>query len=362
MTALFAQIVVCPLCGREAPPTAIQCGHCGAELSKKTVDPEQAEDLDEADGQEHVFLESGKLDAIGWKTVVTEFNLGRKFLADGDADLARAFFRNALALEGLAKPDESGGKRAEAIRTHVKKSETFEINRRHECPVCGGSATMKMKYRTFSGGVEHREVQGKLCPRCGLSGFIVRPGTIAQRLSRLEESGRRYEALQKRRGYARVGLGWVPPELNDALTVRQQAALNRALAAPCASCGGAGATDCRPCKGLGEIKCGDCEMGLVTVDAGGVLTREKVIRTEKCKTCGGRGALRCEPCGGKGRELCDRCKGTGQRAVCGRCDAAGVTECRRCGGTGESRGEPCAACAGSGATLCSACRGEGRTR
>ncbi len=364
LPTLVARIVVCPLCGREAQPAAAACGHCGAGLKPEGATAPVADDVpdDPADVQEHVFREDGKLAMIGLKTVRAEFALGQRMLAEDREDVAREFFRNALALESLAVADREGGKRAEAMRARVKGTETYNRDERHVCPACGGTRTRTIKHPTFSGGFETREVKYEQCPRCGVRGFVVRPGTVANWLARLEEGRRRHAELQERRGWVRSGLAWVPPELKDRLTVRQQAAVNRILATPCSGCGGVGQTDCRACAGLGEVNCRQCEMGFVSVVDGGRLSKHKVTRADRCKACAGRGSLRCKPCAGQGRSVCARCKGTGQRPVCGRCDGTGVAECRRCDGAGTLRDEPCAACGGEGVALCSACRGEGRTR
>ncbi len=364
---LLAGIVVCHLCGREARPAATVCGHCGAEL-KRAADPaderieaEAAEALQggESDGRDHSFLESGKLEHLGLGLVQEEFQWVRQALERDRDELAREFLLHALALETLARPDETGRRRF-LLESYLERTDTSNRAARHVCPVCQGTGRMRIKFRTMSGGVQYRDMQGKLCPMCGVRGYVVRPVALNAWRQRAEEAQKIHAETQERRGRIQVGRAWLPPELAARLSLEQQAALHRALARPCSDCGGLGRTECADCDSAGQVNCADCQMGLMTVDIEGEISRRRVVRTQTCATCEGAGALACPSCANAGRIPCAACAGTGERDVCRHCEGRGIADCRDCRGAGTRRGERCAPCAGAGEALCHRCEGDGK--
>lgn len=358
-----AGIVVCPKCGHEVDSADTACGHCKAELKSAAPDGAGAEPAPVAQAG-HTFLPSGTLEYLDPSVVTNEVKIGQDYLRRGQSEVGRCFFVNAAALLRLTRPP---GDRAFGERI-LRLAEQSAVQARaveKACPVCSGSGKMKMKVISMKGEVTWVDIADKLCPRCAGAKTIRVPGTVQDWLDRMARAGESFAKLEKGRGFVAVGDAWVPGELEGKLSTGQMATLMKATAKPCPACGGLGRADCRKCAGLGEVKCTnkDCQYGQVSVTAGGKLSDHKVIRTEECPVCSGKGVLSCDACKGEGTQLCVKCAGSGQRPGCGKCSGEGTVECRRCRGSGVDKdGNPCPTCKGEKVELCASCRGDGRRR
>ena len=336
--------IICPKCGHETDSAGAACRHCQAPMAG----PAAPKPAPAAPGtSEYLPVEIAKED----------FDLGKKYLADNSADLAWLLFRNAVALERLARKDEEG-KRAEALQKYVDQGMTTNRMERFVCPVCGGKDNPTTSFDDLRGGTRRAY---KECSRCGKQKALEKPCTIAQWLRRVQLAATDYSQIQARRGRVEEGRAWLPREWKDKLSLEQRVTLRQALAAPCSDCGGTGVTDCTLCQGLGEVKCGKCEMGLVK-EREKKLLKTTVVFMDKCAVCGGIGGGYCPKCEGKGRIPCARCAGSGKRDVCAACKGAGLTECPRCHGAAAGKDKPCPDCGGGGKTLCPTCDGDGRKR
>ena len=354
----IAQIVVCPKCGFECQSGSAKCTQCETPLSGKapSVEPIPGDDKPESADKGASFAPGGKLQYLGLEVLKQEVQSGRKFVDSGNLDLARLFFRNALALDRLARADPDG-KRVETLRKNIKQCERWSQAVRQDCPVCGDSPKPRMKVASVTGEVRYQDIGKKICPRCTGSKFIVKPMTVAQWKERGAKAAKQFESLQAERQFANAAGVWVPRDIEAKLTMVQRAAMRKALGLPCGTCSGAGQTDCDKCSGLGEIRCAGqgCEMGLITVETGGQLMKGKLIRTENCPVCNGTGAVNCPDCKGAGKDACRKCGGTGLAPACRKCSGEGLIECRKCKGAGSVKDQPCAECGGEGKVMCPTC-------
>lgn len=354
----LCQIIVCPKCGYENPGDGAKCTHCEAELpGSDTKQPVETEPTDDAP-----VLSSEKqyLDA---KIVRKEMRLGRQYFREGDIEIARLFFVNAACLEMLTDPKVESD-RSERILQYEKKCGAGGGVARAECPVCGGSGKYIMDTALLDGETVHKEVPGRSCDRCKGKGYIFKAGSLEQRKYRIGRAVKQYTMLQHGKKFIPVGGAWVPGEIEADLSRREIVLLKRATAAPCPDCVGLGRETCRKCNGARKVDCpnSECENGIITVAKGGELVKGKINRTEKCKTCRGRGRVACATCRGRGSILCKKCGGSGVRPLCRKCGGQGLVPCRKCKGAGTYKGEPCVDCQGQRIAECSSCGGDGRKR
>ena len=311
-----AEVLVCPRCGCENPHGALICEHCKAKLPEviTTVRPENR-----TDGS-YSLLPSGKFEFLGPAVVEEEIRLGRLYNATGEVEVAKLYFRNAAALDMLTNPSLAND-RAARIAEFLKNHDFGK-----------GGAAWKQNAAHSTG---------------------------------------RYEMLQQGRKYVPMGGAWIPLAIESKLSVRQIVLVRRAATLPCQSCMGSGRLDCQKCKGTGEIKCTNskCVKGIVKVEVANGLSGTKssglegrVVRSEKCKICGGRGLLTCPDCNGEKTFLCKDCNGTGAVPLCRSCGGEGFLSCKRCNGTGKEKSGVCSVCNGDGIVLCSSCNGDGRKK
>ncbi|MDI6774964.1 MAG: hypothetical protein QME60_06170 [Verrucomicrobiota bacterium] len=361
-----AGVIVCSKCGHEASSNATACGHCKAELKPAPPDgggatPGGGPAPPARVG--HTFLSSGKLEFLDSAVVTNEVRIGQEYFRRGQSAPARLFFINAAALCWLTRPDGSSEVGERIMRLAAQSAAQGRLVEK-ECPVCGGSGKMKMKALSLKGEVFSVDVAGKLCPRCSGTKIIRVPGTARDWADRMSKAAEVFAQAQKSRGFARVGDAWAPGELEGKFSIEQTANVTKAAAGPCPACAGLGRIDCEDCAGLGELKCAnkDCQFGQVGVMAGGKLSDHKIIRTEDCPVCRGKGVVTCGPCKGEGAQPCVKCAGTGERAACNKCGGEGARECRRCRGKGTVKDAPCAACGGEKIELCPSCGGNGKRR
>lgn len=360
---VLGELNICHKCGYENAEWADKCIHCSVRLSVKGEEALEDETVSESS------FDQGFLSA---EIVSKEVAEGQKYQEKKDYELARLFFRNALAMEGLTNP-EDGEKRAERLIGMIRQSEKASRTVTKECPRCGGTGAGAVKLDSLEttrgrGGKPLGaskvvlNVPSQKCKRCDGTGNVSVTGTIDDLKYQAGKAESSYRRLQQARKYEPVGNAWVPKSVADELDVKQRATLMRGVVSPCSACGGVGRLDCRKCKGDGRIPCGnnDCKNGKVPLAKDDkVMKRMQGDLTKKCSECNGRGTIPCRSCDEEGTILCSRCGGSGECAVCDKCNGRGYVDCSKCSGTAEYRGESCKYCAGTGVVLCSSCGGEG---
>jgi hypothetical protein len=350
----LAALRICAKCGYENPDGGTSCSHCGAVLPQQV--PEVVTGVD---SNPVVRTGSARVDEA---LVEEEVRRGQERLARNEPDLAKLFFRNALAFDLLT--GKTNAVRSGQIGELLQRCDALRGRVKIRCPACDGTGRRRVNMI----GLDGREIEvvgstGSTCPRCGGSGSIARSGTVSDRKLAIGKAMGQYRTLQQGRRFVPVGGAWLPEQVASGLTVRDRVTVLRATAAPCAACLGTCQVDCTACSGSGNVKCTNrsCVGGRVTLKPEERLGRS-IEQVQKCKICGGTGVVPCERCRGSGALLCKACNGTGDRALCQRCGGAGLTPCQRCSGTGQSQGVPCKACAGKGEVLCTGCQGDGRKR
>lgn len=368
--AALAELLLCPECGYENPDGSRACTHCRAALPDRGREQTEAAGSDAAEGEdrrpeetagEHETDLLSEEGFLSLRVVRDEVREAGRYQEQGEYEVARLFYRNASALNLLTDPG-SGGRLSSSLVEAIRRCETPGGRAARKCPQCDGTGKRMMMTTSTTGEVEYREVYGQHCPRCRGAGTVLKPATCSERLYRRGRAVNTVKLLQQARKFVPVGEAWVPAELESRLTLQQEVTLRRALAAPCAECGGLGRTDCRHCEGTAAAACpnGDCVNGKVEVTATDRLVRTALTRLEKCEVCDGKAEVACDKCGGKGSFVCRKCNGSGEREACGKCGGRGLSSCGRCKGTGSYRDDICPYCKGAGETLCTSCNGDGR--
>lgn len=359
----FGQLLICQQCGHENDAGAAVCTHCSGSFPVQEVPEVVAPDEVEETHDTYLPLQ----------VVLAEMAEGQRHLQDGSYELARFFFLNALALEGLTDPADDGNRSADLLGM-VRSAESAARIVRKACPRCGGSGQEHVVFeglhaarRGAAMGSERAfavEGQGGVtCKECEGVGAVYVEGTIADRTFARRAAESAYVQYQQAKRYEPLGGAWVPPQLIETLSVRQQAMIMRSIVLPCRSCSGFGRSDCSRCVGRGSVPCRNCDEGRVPdVSAGDRVHRIGADRTRACDVCGGTGGLPCESCDAEGSIACRGCGGSGDVDVCRACEARGYVACRRCRGTKVHRGEACPFCKGEGEVLCTSCQGRGRRR
>lgn len=344
-----AAFQICPKCGHENRADERQCKHCRATLVSDSEQDAPAAGVAEGERPESSAAAQAALE---------EIRLAGAYLEKGDTETARLFFRNAAALAVLCdKPPPAAT--ADQLLAQIRKCEEGRVWVRRECPVCNGDGKVPLR-----GSSSLPSVAGRRCQHCKGRTFVRSRATIDETKFLMGRARRAYVALQRGRGLAAVGNGWIPRDLAVGLAIEERVRLRQMLADPCPECLSLGQTDCRQCKGRGVETCSakGCENGRVTISVKGGLSKTPLRRTEKCKTCGAMGLVACEKCRGKGSLLCQKCDGTGARPACGGCNDKGIVPCRKCRGVGTYKGADCTSCNGKGEVLCDDCGGDGRER
>lgn len=364
LVVLSEDIFLCNKCGYENEKEATVCTHCKAALSPVKKDPKPSvSESPVVKGS--TFSKSGKLQYLAPKVVEDEIEHARKEIANKDVEVGKLFLRNARALEYLTDPGVEST-RTKVIFALVKGCESNAVvsGSTVKCPVCDGSGKTMMKVQSLTGEVSYLEMPSRPCPKCSGKGEIVRGATVDDLKTRLGQAMKRYRDIQDSRKYVSNGGAWIPFDLEQKLTIRQSALLRKGVAAKCPACMGSGLVDCTTCKGLGIVKCpvAKCNRGMVEVFTDkAIVDTLKVLRTEKCKTCGGSGSISCGQCKGVGGTVCGKCSGSGDRPDCTKCDGKGFTSCKKCNGAGSAGDVPCTVCGGDGASLCTYCSGDGKS-
>lgn len=341
-------IRVCERCSYEVPDGAVSCSHCGAAVSSNVA----AFAVSDVSDQESASA----------NLVEKEIQEGRLQRSKGDAEVAAALFRNALALEQIV-PGEPDSKRGERIRRLLQDTAADGMKVQKPCHVCGGSGKTMFTAEVIDGRSPGLQT-AVACKACSGTGRMMRDATVSEAMAARAAAARRLAALQQSRKYVAVGGAWVPLSIETNLTARQTALLKRTAAPPCQTCLGIGSQQCRTCLGLGRTECSNrkCVKGIVSEKSNDGIRGTEFVRKTKCRTCGGAGFERCSECAGKGFAACPACNGTGERAVCSRCDGTGTQQCAKCAGSGKINGNVCGFCKGEGIGQCASCKGDGRKR
>ncbi|OVE75389.1 hypothetical protein BVX97_04785 [bacterium E08(2017)] len=314
--------------------------------------------------------EQGRIDVAA--IVKAEVELARKYFEKGNYEAARLFFRNALAIEGLAD-DDASSKRANHLLNMIKRSEKSARTVQKQCPRCGGSGKQEVKLSALEGASSEKKgfmgaknsskkVPGKTCDRCRGNGKVSGIGKMIDLKFQAAREDKAFREHQQARKYEPVGNAWVPQDLVNSLDVKEKAKLMRGVVTPCSKCAGFGRIDCKDCKGEGRVKCDnrECINGRVPLEDGdSTVTRMQGKASKRCRECLGRGSLLCEDCDGDATVLCKYCEGSGESEKCRKCSGRGYIECRRCGGSMEYKGKECTYCRTEGVSICTSCNGEG---
>jgi len=359
ITAAVAQLHVCPKCGYENAQGVLSCTHCQARFP--------GQDSAVTGGVREIV--GPGTDVIAAEYIVAEMAEGQKCFAAGKYELARLFFLNALALEGVSNPQDHENRSTQLLQL-VAAAGAAALQVQKRCPRCGGSGQQPVDFEglqsgasdgTLGSGQSFSTGSGVACRKCDGTGTVLAAGTIADLKYVRGVALAEFRQYQQARRYEPLGAVWIPPHLVGGLSVRQRATVLRAIALPCEVCGGYGRTDCRHCEGRGRIDCKNCTAGRVAETASGDgVRRLGAGRLRACEICGGSGTLPCRECNEEGTLVCARCDGSGAAEVCRSCGARGYVTCRRCKGSKVYRGAPCPHCDGEGDTLCSSCNGHGR--
>ncbi len=345
----LAGLNICGKCGYENGADAVVCNHCSAAMSPAKGNTQAKEEVPRG------------IIGIDEKVIKGQLVLADTAFAKGDVSLALLRYRNAAALNQLVEnADPALGSR---ILAQIKKCRAVEDVGSRKCPVCEGGGDYVMSYNDLSGAEQTRTVKNKMCETCFGTGKIKVPLTVDEKKFKIGQASRRFAEEQQSKRWISVGNAWLPASADGLLTAKQTAIVTKAMADACKECGGFAKVDCGKCKGRGQVTCpGKCDHGMVRIQEEFSMTKSKLNRTEKCKTCKGKGSVICEECRGQGKVLCDKCEGTGERADCAKCSGAGAVECSKCKGTGNAKDGKCAGCRGEGFSLCNACKGDGKKK
>jgi DnaJ-class molecular chaperone len=353
----FGQLHICQKCGHENDKGIVACTHC------KEPFPAQEEP---ANRQADV-VEDSQDGYIPQQFVHAEIAEGQKHLQNQHYELARLFFLNALALEGVTDPVDHNS-RSEKILAMVRSAGSASRAVRKPCPRCNGRGQHQVDAKGSSPlprdsaiGLDRTFSAETKCRRCDGKGTVDALGTIDDMKVARGKAASEYSKIQHARRYEPLGGAWIPPHLADTLTSRQKATIMRSIVLPCQSCSGHGRSDCKRCSGLGRTECNNCNNGRVPYDrTTDRMQRISTNRTKECDTCRGTGALPCQSCDETGTIACKTCNGSGESDVCRTCSARGHLPCTRCRGSKVYRGEACLNCRGEGYILCTSCKGAGR--
>ncbi len=361
---VFAALNICKKCGYENEDRIPNCTHCSADLP---VPPEVKEvEVQDVEVEE-------ELDYLSVDIVSAEVNEGRKYQSKKSHELARLFFRNALAMEGLTDPVD-GRKRSEKLLKLIEESERASRTITKVCPRCNGGGRASVKLDVLGGANRPRAEQSfgrnssikttssQKCKKCNGLGTVRASGSLSDLKYQAGKASSIFRGLQQARKYEPIGNAWVPKDVADKLDVRARATLMRAVSSPCPTCSGLGRLDCRTCKGVGSLDCGNryCVKGRIEADKGDSrIRRLDGVMTRQCGECRGSGRQECRVCAEEGTILCSKCDGSGESELCDKCSGRGYLECSKCRGR-TGHGAVCKYCAGEKVILCKSCKGAGR--
>ena len=356
-----AGLVICPKCGTEAEANATVCAHCGAIL------PVKADAAVPASTAVSAEKRPATISDMAYEASRTDKRLGDESLAKRP-EVAYSYYENALALSRLVNREGASTNVGKSLAENLERCRGLLAHTSRPCTACNGSGKTSVKFQPLLGDKSAQAsasvtvADGPACPACGGRGTVM-AGRSADELRVLIAQGRRdFETRQQALGRVACGRAWMPPDLLQLLSVRDQALVRAACPTPCLGCMGIGIQDCPHCKGAGRFKCTNdgCVNGWIIRKESNTLAPKLVInRKEHCPVCQGSGLMPCSDCRGLGTTPCKICNGTGRNAVCQDCGGQGWGSCPKCQGTGSVGGAACPECHGKGERLCPKCHGEG---
>jgi len=358
-----AGFVICPKCGYENDSVLTACTHCRGDLpGARPSRPETPEPEPDPSPRQ----DAANLDEKGYlnpRIVDREVAMAKEQLSRGNVEIGRLLLRNSAALDLLTDP-RMPSKRSEEVVKLLTRCDSLGASVKRRCPACAGTGKSQARMLGLDGRVDFRDVPGRACGQCKGTGFVRGAGTVSDRKFNIGRAMNRYSTLQQGKKFVPIGGAWVPGDIEESLSIRQNVQLKRACPSPCPECLGVGREDCEECKAMARVKCpyDGCENGMVRIVKEGSLVKATVTRTQKCTECRARGFVACGECVGRGSILCEECGGTGERELCTKCGGQGLAACKRCNGSGNYRDETCSTCGGKGMSLCSSCSGDGKKR
>lgn len=364
LCCVAADFTICKKCGYEMPSQLVACTHCNAPLPATTSAQGGAGAASGTPSQQSGTVIKGA--TLSAKDVEDEIKLGTTYLTKKRRDLAGLFFRNAAALNLLvqeeAAPKNTALTRASRIQKLITRASRGATAVQRKCRVCAGTGQRTLSASDMQGKQLQMNVGGMKCKKCKGEGVVLGRGTVDEQKLSYGRAKSMYMTVQQSRRRVPIGGAWIPTEIEALLTVRQIAALKRAIPSLCATCVGLGRETCRKCTSSGWTKCRGtgCKGGQVKTTVKGTLVKGTMNKTVKCKVCSGHSKVPCLTCRGSGAVLCRKCVGAGMKSLCTRCGGQGTSPCTKCKGSGQHGDGTCASCRGERVMLCRTCMGEGR--
>ena len=345
---VLARVLLCPRCGHEYESGQAACPHCQQALPEAAPALSPAEPT--APAAESAVVTRALLDS--------ELAAARAALEDERPALAWLRSRNLAGLLALAGPaPEVASGRSEVERTALADLR----DRTRPCPSCKGTGLGTRLFVNIRGEPSQQQMPGTPCLACGGRGTWKARPTEDDLENAFAQAQRNLATELRDAGWTSAGPGWLPPGITN-LDLHMQVAARQAVAGPCDTCRGQGATGCTRCEGAGrtactgrncvagQVVCPDCQgtRRMSANEDGRSLNRRCTTCRQTgvidCPDCEGRAYLVCETCAGSGEERCDACRGSGEKALCKSCAGEGLRAGRRKGDPEEL----CRSCLGSG--------------
>ncbi len=337
----FGALLICGKCGYESEPGCKFCSHCGSGFTPGTEDSAKA-----GDPKDERHAVAAALSATVTATVVdSELQAASKCLAGRKGWLALFYCENAMALNSIANTDKDMAERVRVLHSQCMAGVKASVK---ACRTCSGTGS--------SAG-------SRTCTACRGTGTVPGKAGLDALKHGYDSALKKYVVLRDAAKWVPVGNSWVPADMKDTLSFRQEASLKRVTGSRCQACAGSGHTSCEKCDGLGKLKCTSraCSNGYVKKKIGQGFDSSQREITAKCEVCGGQTTITCPACEGYGSKACRFCRGSGQLPVCQRCDGDGLKRCDACDGAGiDRKNAVCSECRGCGRILCRTCLGDGR--
>jgi len=350
--AAWAQLRQCERCGFEALDAEAECRECAAALppAPGAVDAEPADGADGDDPARGAEGAAGELLRVLGDDVRAARASERTHPA-----VAFHYYRHAVGLVRAVPAADLSEEAREGLVAGVARCRQAIARCVRDCALCNGTgkrALVAKPAATGSRGLASTTAAPVPpdCDRCRGQGRVNAPRTMEETRVLLGEGRKIFEQQMHALGRVGCGRGFLPPGLEEQLSLQERALIRGGLADGCATCMGLGKTDCATCKGMGTLPCRGrgCASGLVPPATGDA-------PPAPCAVCRGAAAVACAACQSNGTLGCRSCKGSGQAERCKTCGGNGVAACATCRG----KGGECKTCAGAGRALCAQCFGEG---
>lgn len=374
---LCETIEVCPECAYEVTGGGNFCTHCGAGLKTKEKNDKDNPPQTVAATTESKNVEVNPRDRIMATCIEQDRRTAEAFISQNNvagSAAALAALVNAKALvaisgEAVVSEDERKTIFGGILITRAAITKTLDV-----CPECKGKGKedQKREFSSLDGKITVMKTGEILCRRCQGKGRVACLRSSGEMRRILSDGRRKFADQALLAGRTKLGNAWIPRDLAETLSNKEEATLRHFTADQCPLCSGYGKIGCDACGSMGIVKCTatGCVDGLVRPqDPSAGKNKVQRISTlsntlpEPCTACNGRGYVTCDDCAGTGAISCTVCKGSGERKACAKCLGEGTTLCRACKGTGkDKKGNECRLCEGEGVVLCPTCGGDGYGR